>query len=383
MRTLHTPSRHLAPKVLFVAALFALFAVSSAHAKDAASDAEAQAEADKAYAEALETARGIEQAFVKNARKVRASSVTVLNHRTITRGKRAGEEVIAGGGSGVVVKYGSKKWVLTNVHVIAGAERISIVTFDGVKHTMTVHDQIGRYDIALLAFAPRAKDVPPAVTVKKSASGDKSSGIQEGTWVVATGNPFFLASDGRAVTTLGVISGTDRILPGKYAYVGAIQHDAEVNPGNSGGPLWNLRGDLIGLNGKIATSVQIPGARPTNTGASFALPSHQIVAFLKQLAGKKDAQSGFLGIRTKTVQKKGKPWGAEIISLDRRCPAKTDLQKGDVITHFGKASGARKIYTSSDLQEALSLLQSGTRVKVVAKRGSKTVRWTGRLGAGS
>jgi serine protease Do len=272
--------------------------------------------------------------------------------------------------------------VLTNVHVIEGADGLEIVTDDGLHHVMQVKDTIPTYDIALLEFPGRAPRGLVDVRVKGNVSERR---IREGTWVIATGNPFFLALDGASVTTLGVVSGTGRVLGGRFNYVNAVQHDAEVNPGNSGGPVWTLKGDLVGLNGMIMSRPTFPGARPTNTGASFALPAEQLEAFLRQLTSKSDAKCGFLGVDTTTfTDSKGKAAGAEVARIAPRSPVtqgSNSLQEKDVITQFGTGGGSR-IYTSTDLQEALSVLPCGARVLIKYKRGSRTYTWRGELAEG-
>jgi S1-C subfamily serine protease len=180
-----------------------------------------------------------------------------------------------------------------------------------------------------------------------------------------------------------VISGLDRYLGGQYQYVGAIQHDAEVNPGNSGGPLWDLKGDFVGINGKIATGQRLQGVGPSNTGAAFSLPVHQIDAYLRQLIGDEDAQAGFLGVSAETkVDDKGKAVGARITKIDRKSPmlGKRDApQVGDVITSV-TAHGRRKtVYTASDLREVLSVLEAGTSVHIRYKRGRRYHSWKGDL----
>ncbi|MEZ6009814.1 MAG: trypsin-like peptidase domain-containing protein [Planctomycetota bacterium] len=341
-----------------------------------------QALLDEAYTEALDTVLHVENDLVKAVEKVRQSSVSVLNLRKIPRGPREGELVMASVGSGVLVEQAGKTWVLTNVHVVQGSDALEIVTFDGQHHPMKVHDLIPTYDIALLTWVDKQPRGLKDVRVRASSSGSK---ISEGTWVIATGNPFFLANDGRSVTTLGVVSGTGRLLDGKFKYVNAVQHDAEVNPGNSGGPVWTLDGDLVGLNGMIMSTPSFPGARPTNMGASFALPAEQLDAFLRDLTSKSDAQSGYLGIESDTdTDDKGKSAGAKIraIAPDSPCAKGRDtLQAGDIITRFGAGSGKR-IYTATDLMQELSLLQAGDKIIIKYKRGNRTFTWKGVLGIG-
>ncbi len=332
----------------------------------------------------LALALGVEQSLVSALGQVRRHTVSVLNLRR----DRRGDLGIAGVGSGVIVNKqgkGANLWVITNVHVTAGSEAIDVVTSDGRKWRVTIEDQIERYDFALLRFVEKPKGLK-GVEVKP----EPSKCLCEGAWVLATGNPFFLALDGQPVCTLGVISGTDRILGGEYFYGNAIQHDAEVNPGNSGGPLWNSKGQLIGINGKIASRPGAPGAGPSNSGASFSIPIHQVKAFLDQLVGPDDAQSGFLGITVETTTNAdGNPSGARVTAFERGSPANVGdpkdrpLAVGDVIewiTLGGKS--ATKILTATDLTNAVVLFPSDTKVSISYRRGSKTFRWSGVLGKG-
>ena len=343
---------------------------------------------EEAYLEALADAEDIEKALVKSIEKVRLNSVTVFNLR---RPKADLPPMRAGGGSGVIINRSGKLWILTNVHVTAGHSELEVVTHDGVIRPVIQHDAIPEYDIALLKFADKPKRVKfrgVSVKASKSKGGTGSSALNEGTWVIATGNPFFLGGDGVAVATLGVISGLNRVLPGQYAYVGAIQHDAEVNPGNSGGPLWNLKGDLVGINGKIFMGHRTQGTGPSNTGASFSLPIHQVDAFLKRLTGEADAEAAFLGISTTTWKdKKGTAKGALITNIHRNSPVRARGQTknapkpGDVITSITVKGSTKKITTSTELSEVISLLPAGVKATIKYKQGGKKGKtWKGTLG---
>ncbi|MDA1195811.1 MAG: trypsin-like peptidase domain-containing protein [Planctomycetota bacterium] len=336
---------------------------------------------DAVYEDARERAQDIEDDLVGSVTKVRVNSVAVLNLRR-ARPAPGAEPVLmkASGGSGVIIRYRSKLWILTNVHVTAGHHELQVVTHDGVVRDVELHDSIPEYDIALLKF----KDTPKRVEFRGVPVSARNSerGLKPGTWVIATGSPFFLGEDGRSVTTLGVISGLDRFLGGEYQYVGAIQHDAEVNPGNSGGPLWDLKGNFIGINGKIAMSQQLRGVRPTSTGAAFSLPVHQVEAYLKRLVGDDDAEAGYLGVEAETeTDDKGKSIGAKITTVDRRSPladprAGADAPKaGDVITSLTVKGSLKAIYTASDLREHLSLLPAGQEITIKFKRERRTKRF--------
>lgn len=330
---------------------------------------------------ALVKALQVEQSLVDAMAKVRRHSVSVLN---LQKG-RDGNVGLAGVGSGVLVSKSSKLWVITNVHVTAHSAALEVVTSDGATWRVEQADEIAQYDFALLRFLDKPKGLK-GVDIRREVS----QSLSEGAWVLATGNPFFLALDGQPVCTLGVISGTDRILGGEYFYGNAIQHDAEVNPGNSGGPLWNAKGDLIGINGKIASRSQVPGAQPSNTGASFAIPIHQVAAFLDQLVKDGDLKSGFLGLDCETfTDATGNPGGAKITNVDRRSPAfqapgsKIEgLLKDDVITRIVLAGKPYDVRTASDLTNALVLYAAGAKVSISYKRGKKSTSWAGVLAAG-
>jgi len=331
----------------------------------------------------LACALGVERNLVSALATVRRHSVSVLNLRK----DRHGELALAGVGSGVLVNKSSKGtnlWVITNAHVTAGSEALDVVTSDGRTWRVTIEDQIERYDFSLLRFVDKPKGLK-GVDINAAAS----KGLVEGAWVLATGNPFFLALDGQPICTLGVISGTDRILGGEYFYGNAIQHDAEVNPGNSGGPLWNAKGQLIGINGKIASRPGAPGAGPSNSGASFSIPIHQVKAFLDQLVGPDDAQSGFLGVQVETsTNGDGNPAGALVTGFERNSPASIGTPKDhplavkDVIEQITLAGKPFKILTATDLTNALVLYPNNTKVSLKYRRGSKLFTWTGVLGGG-
>jgi serine protease Do len=329
--------------------------------------------------------REIESGLVSALEKVRQSSVTVLIRR-YPKGDAAnpeGEPVLIGGGSGVIIKYRGKPWIITNHHVIDGAHLVSVVGLDGREHRVEVHDSIRRQDIALLSFKEKVSGIVP-VQVKKESSRK----LTEGTWVFATGNPFFLGADGRSVTTLGVVSGLERVLGGGYLYGRAIQHDAEVNKGNSGGPLWNVDGDLVGINGMIMVRERNPALAPISSGVSFAIPIDQVWSHLRTLVDKrKDAKAPFLGLATETTtDDKGRPAGAVVRKVLRGSPCGPSggrskfIQKGDVILSFSPKGKRYPIRTVGDLTNALMKTQPGVPVSIKCRRGRKTFTWKGKIG---
>ncbi|MFV1958121.1 MAG: S1C family serine protease, partial [Planctomycetota bacterium] len=285
-------------------------------------------------------------------------------------------------GSGVLIERKGRLWVVTNVHVVQGADAIDVITVDGRTHPCEVHDTITLYDIALLSFVDRPRGLRP-VKIGPRASRN----IQVGAWVLATGNPFSLAMDGQPVVTLGVLSGKDRILGGQYFYGNALQHDAPVNPGNSGGPLWDLRGNLVGINGKIASWSRFRGARPSNTGASYSLPIYQVSEFLTALIDRRtDARAGYLGIEVETqTDDRGYAVGARVKTVHEKSPAaasRTALKKGDLVTSVFFMQTWHRIRTESDLTNLLALGSVGDFLKVKYRRGRNSYSWQGRLTGG-
>jgi S1-C subfamily serine protease len=291
------------------------------------------------------------------------------------------EPVIDSFGSGVVITRNAKTWILTNQHVVEHADALSVITHDGVEHVVEFVDSVPQYDIALLRFTEKSVPVAKPVAVRGRASVD----LDEGEWCFATGNPFGLAVDGIPVATFGVVSGKDRVLASNFTYGRAIQHDAAVNPGNSGGPLWNLKGDFVGINGMIITHDLAAGQGASNSGASYAIPVEQIEAFLGSLVdAKKDAKAGFLGLLTETrTDKAGRPEGAVVTKIDPRSPAAAakGLRVGDLVVGLSYNAQPHPIRTSTDLTNELSLCSAGIRVIVTYKRDGRESTWSGALGS--
>jgi S1-C subfamily serine protease len=196
------------------------------------------------------------------------------------------------------------------------------------------------------------------------------------------------------VATFGVISGLDRTLRGEFTYANAIQHDAEVNPGNSGGPLWNLAGELIGINGMISSRGGGASVGASNTGASFAIPVHLIQrSYDELLSDNVAATAGYLGVDVEDAKDAGgRPIGVRVREVRgdspvKRADAKTNPpEKGDVVTQLSMGTSvtmkAFPVYSASDFTNALALYPAGARVRIAYTRGTKKMAWTGELGGG-
>ena len=249
----------------------------------------------------LTTAKSLGQAFVEVAKKVQPSVVNVTTEKTITMKPwdRFGEDFFKGspfedffrgfgfsprekgkeyrqkqrsGGSGVIVD--KEGYILTNNHVVEGAEKIKIRLNDGREFTATVKGQDSRTDLAVLHI--KAKDLPVATL------GD-SDKLEVGEWAIAIGSPFGLDH----TVTVGVISAKGRSGLGTGTYEDFIQTDASINPGNSGGPLTNIDGEVIGINAMIIQ----PG-----TGIGFAIPVNMAKQILNDLIKQGKVVRPWLGI---------------------------------------------------------------------------------------
>jgi S1-C subfamily serine protease len=202
-----------------------------------------------------------------NIRVYEAVNRSVVNITTASdAGGLFGDETSTGTGSGFVIDR--QGHILTNYHVVEGAESVQVTLFDGTAHDAKVIGVDPSNDVAVVRIdAPSDRLVPVAL-------GD-SSGLLVGQKVLALGNPFGLE---RTLTT-GIVSALDRSLRAKNRRIikGVIQTDAAVNPGNSGGPLLNSRGEVIGMNTAILSQVG------QSAGISFAVPINTIQRILKSL----------------------------------------------------------------------------------------------------
>ncbi len=334
-------------------------------------------------AAAREGALQIEEALVSSLTKVRKSTVAVAVKRSPRDkdGNVTGEPRLAGCGSGVIIREKSRYYVITNQHVVEGSDALGVVSLGGVEHEVEVQDAVPAQDIALLRFKTKPKGLVPAIV-----SGRSSEKMEAGQWVLATGTPFFLGLDGQPVATLGVVSGKDRVLGGRFTY-SAIQHDAEVNPGNSGGPLWNLDGELIGINGMIRTRTS-SRTGVSNSGASFSIPIRQVERFVPSMVNEnEDAGAGFLGLTCGTyTAPDGTPQGARINRIHKDSPtrgARKGLFDGCIVRSIAAGGKVHKVRTADDLTNALVLYPSGTEVLLKYRWASKErlYTWRGKLGS--
>ena len=247
--------------------------------------------------------------------------------------------------------------VITNNHVIQGADDI-IVRVNGDKEFKA--QVIGAdplSDIAVLKLETKEKFIPV-----KFADSDKA---RIGDWVIAIGNPFGL---GGTVTT-GIISARNRSI-GLTRYEDYIQTDASINQGNSGGPLFNLSGNVIGINTAIL-------GRSGNIGIGFAIPANSAKIVIDQLIEFGETKRGWLGVRIQDVTKEiaeveklDEPRGALVASVAENSPSeKAGVKAGDIILEFN----GEKIKEMKELPIIVARTEVGKKVTVKIWRNKKEI----------
>ena len=261
--------------------------------------------------------------------------------------------VLRGLGSGFIVKPDGV--ILTNAHVVDGASEVKVKLTDKREFTAKVIGKDKATDVAVLKID--AKDLP-TVTI-----GDPSS-TRVGEWVLAIGQPFGLEN----TATAGIVSARSRSLPNE-GYVPFIQTDVAVNPGNSGGPLFNARGEVIGINSQIYS--QSGGYM----GLSFAIPIDVAMKVEQQLVAHGKVVRGQLGVTIQDVNQSlaesfglAKTEGALVSSVEKDGPAEhAGIQPGDVILQLN----GREIPASSDLPPQVADLRPGMTARVEVWRDHK------------
>ena len=256
-------------------------------------------------------------------------------------------------GSGFVIH--SDGTILTNHHVVEGAQKIVVKLPGGREFEAKVVGQDSRTDIAVIKIDAKGS-LPTAVL----GNSDK---IEVGEWVMAVGNPFGLDNS----VTSGIVSAKGRHI-GAGPYDNFIQTDASVNPGSSGGPLVNLRGEVVGINTAIVSQT---GA---NIGIGFAIPVNLVKEILPQLKEKGKVTRGFLGVLVQNITPmiaeslgNEKARGALVAKVERDGPAdRAGVKVRDIIMEFD----GKEIREATDLPilVARSPVNRSVRIKILREK---------------
>jgi serine protease Do len=254
-------------------------------------------------------------------------------------------------GSGFIISQDG--YILTNDHVVDGADEIKVKLSDGREYTGEIRGLDPKLDLALIKI-DAGEDLPVA------RLGD-SEEIKVGEWVMAIGNPFGLEQ----TVTVGIVSAKGRVI-GAGPYDDFIQTDASINPGNSGGPLFNMQGEVIGINTAIVAQGQ---------GIGFAIPVNMAKQIIPQLRDEGRVTRGWLGVTVQALNKElaesfdlDTTHGALVNEVIEDSPAdKAGLKRGDIIVEYD----GKQVDELNDLPRLVAATPVDETVKVKVFRDGK------------
>jgi putative serine protease PepD len=258
-------------------------------------------------------------------------------------------------GSGWV--FDDQGHVVTNEHVVDGARKVTVAFEDGTEVDATVVGSDTSTDVAVLKLA----SVPDSAHPLELGS---TSALELGDPLVAIGSPLGL----QGTVTAGIVSGLGRDIeaPNGFTIDGAVQTDAALNHGNSGGPLLDLDGRVVGMNAQIASD---SGA---NSGIGYAIPVETVRSIAQQLIASGKVEHAYLGVSVEDGD-----GGARIAEVRPGTPAaKAGLQVGDIVT---EADG-KTIATGDELRQTVETHKPGDSLELTVKRGGDTKSITVELG---
>jgi len=270
------------------------------------------------------------------------------------------DRIQEGTGSGFIVDRDG--YILTNNHVVEGADRIRVKLSNGQEYDAEVAGLDPKTDLALIKISG-ADELHPLVL-------GNSENLEVGSWVVAIGSPFGLEQ----TVTQGIVSGKGRVI-GSGPYDDFIQTDASINPGNSGGPLINMKGEVVGINTAIY---------PSGQGIGFAIPVDIAKSIIPQLEEKGSVTRGWLGIGIQEMTPAlAKSFGLKdeggvlVADVFKASPAeKAGIETGDVITRFD----GKSVPEAKDLSRIVASTPVGKTVDITLIRDGKEMKRSVKLG---
>jgi putative serine protease PepD len=292
-----------------------------------------------------------------------SSTAGGLNAEALYSSAQAGVvDITVDNGSGTGFVVDTQGHIVTAAHVVDGSHSVTVKLADGTTRNATVLGIDNATDVAVL------KIDPSGLTLHPLALGSSSS-VDVGAPVAVIGDPFGYA---RSLST-GVVSGVDRTIqaPNGFTVAHAIQTDAAMNPGNSGGPILDSSGKVIGIADQIATG----GGSDQGSGVGFLVPIDLVKSSLKTLEAGGTVSHAYLGIGT--GDSTSPVAGAAVSQVKSGGPAAdAGLRAGDIVTSLGGTT----VTDSNDLVAAIATHQPGDKVAVIVRRGSSTKHLTVTLG---
>ena len=309
----------------------------------------------------------LQNGFERVAQAVHPAVVSIMSRMTVSLNARrpsAGSQVARGTGSGFIVR--SDGYIVTNDHVVAGADRVTVQLDDGRVFPGVVHRD-PRSDLAVIKI--NATNLP-TLSWQETATRP-----HVGQWALAFGSPFALND----TMTVGIVSalGRESVVGGEqgeplHYYPNLLQTDAAINPGNSGGPLLDIFGRVMGVN------VAISSPNGGNVGIGFAIPAQTARSVVDQLITKGTVTRGFLGFTPANLsaadrERYGTPAGVLVVGIEVGFPAaRSGLRVEDVVTHLDD----KAVTDAAELRESISKVTPGVEValRIVRNGQSQTLR---------
>ena len=276
----------------------------------------------------------------------------------LEKNKESQKKTFSSLGSGFIIDESGI--IVTNAHVIKGADEIEVIFSDGIKLKAELIGKDIKTDIAVLKVNPEKEQSLKAL---KFGSSEE---LRVGDWVLAIGNPFGLGG----TVTAGIVSAMNRDI-NAGPYDDFIQTDASINKGNSGGPLFNVNGEVIGINSAI---ISTSGG---SVGIGFAIPSNTAIDIIDQLNEFGETKRGWLGVRIQIVTEEIAEslglkvnQGALVADVDIPSPAsRAGIKAGDVIVSFGGI----EIKEMRELPKVVAQTKIGSTVNVSIIRNGKNI----------
>jgi serine protease Do len=289
--------------------------------------------------------------------KTVSSVVAITNEKRVPTGSTVSTGISYG--TGFILS--ANGYIVTNHHVIEGATTLTVTTHDGVNYTAMVRGYDATHDLAVLKIEAAGL---PAVTI------GSSSDLIVGDQVAVIGNPL---GDLNSTLTVGYISGKDRVISTDGSLINMLQTDASVNPGNSGGPIFNMNGELVGIITAKYSGITASGA--TIEGIGFAIPVDDVLKKINDLVQYGYVTGGYLGVLCHDMDRTaaeyyGLPYGVYVSNAtDGFCAKAAGVQAKDIII----ALGDTQITSMNDLTRALQEYKGGEKTTITVWRSGLEV----------